>query len=44
MIPYSLKTEAETTERNICKPIQTEIESDPLIEISYHFKLPKLGT
>ncbi|CAD8206243.1 unnamed protein product [Paramecium octaurelia] len=44
IIPNSLKTEAEVTDRSISKPIRTEIESDPLIELSYHFKLPKLGT
>ncbi|CAD8119708.1 unnamed protein product [Paramecium sonneborni] len=44
LIPYSLKTEVETIERNINKPIHTEIESDPLIEVSYHLKFPKLDT
>ncbi|CAD8179538.1 unnamed protein product [Paramecium octaurelia] len=42
IMPNSLKTEAEATERSVCKPIHTEIESDPLIEISYHLKLPIL--
>ncbi|CAK65529.1 unnamed protein product (macronuclear) [Paramecium tetraurelia] len=43
IVPNSLKTEAEATERGVCKPIHTEIESDPLIEISYHLKLPILS-
>ncbi|CAD8208634.1 unnamed protein product [Paramecium pentaurelia] len=43
IVPNSIKTEAQATEISICKPIHTEIESDPLIEISYHVKLPKLG-
>ncbi|CAD8108550.1 unnamed protein product [Paramecium primaurelia] len=44
IIPNSLKTEGEATDRSISKPIHTQIESDPLIEVSYHFKLPKLAT
>ncbi|CAK67656.1 unnamed protein product (macronuclear) [Paramecium tetraurelia] len=42
VLPYSLKTEGEVTERNVGNKIYTQCESDPLIEIPYHFRLPKI--
>ncbi|CAD8079766.1 unnamed protein product [Paramecium primaurelia] len=42
--PYSLKTEGQVTDGNTGNKIYTQSESDPFIEIPYHFKLPILVT
>ncbi|CAD8127203.1 unnamed protein product [Paramecium sonneborni] len=44
VLPQSLKTEGEVTDRNIANKMYTQCESDPLIEIPYHFQLPKIIT
>ncbi|CAD8070419.1 unnamed protein product [Paramecium primaurelia] len=44
VLPYSLKTEGEVTDRNSGNKMYTQFESDPLIEIPYHFHLPKIVT
>ncbi|CAD8193322.1 unnamed protein product [Paramecium octaurelia] len=42
VLPHSLKTEAEAPNEKSATKVYTQSESDPLIEIPYHFKLPQL--
>ncbi|CAD8127981.1 unnamed protein product [Paramecium sonneborni] len=44
LLPSSLKTEVEVSDRNIGNKIYTQFESDPHIQIPYHFKLPQVIT